>query len=378
LKQEELDYAEDLIFEYYSKNKLEKKYTDIFKNRLEKDQPLFRKYNVLKEISYASESERTERFSHKFETDTDDEQEEAALKEVMHEVIEKVYAEREKATTVPAGLNVLEKLKAFINELIPPINFAQPQLRFALVAVSIVGLAIIVWVSVDSGPKQQMANNEISDTTQNEQIADVDSVRLEKEIEQNQLAENFKRDSLAAIRLAEAEATKQDKEQELRELAKRERLSNLVAANHKTPEFEFAMVRSQTSVADELFVKAAENYNEQDYDSCILILKDLLNKESFKHSDTLNEVHFYLGNSYLTVGLKEKRKDLLELSLGSFKKVDAVYFAKEVTWYSLIANIGLGREKESKRLLENLIQLNYPENIEVFRDSVENTWGAVK
>ncbi|MCD4698863.1 MAG: hypothetical protein K8S16_21740 [Bacteroidales bacterium] len=369
LNKDELEYTEDLVFELFAGDNLDEAYYQQLKEKLDKDHSLHRKYILLKNLSNASQSAKKKRFHLAVDTEAD-EQEEAELKEVLQEVIEKVHTEREATPAEPVLDNFFIKLKAFFRDLIPPINFAQPQVKFAMVAVSIFIIAYIVWITVDPEPKEQIAYNEVSDTIQNKQFADIDSANLLKEIEHNQIAENEIKDSIKDFHIAETEASKHKEEWEIIELDKQERLSNLIAANYVTPEFEHTLLRNQTSDANDLFIRAGENYKQEDYDSCIFILNDLLTKKYFKNPDTLNEIHFYLGNSYLTKGLKEKRKDLVELSLSSFKEVDAVYFQKEVKWYSVIALLELGRNEESLKLINELIQYNYPENIGAFRDSV--------
>jgi hypothetical protein len=371
LNKDELEYTEDLVFELFAGNNLDDLYSQKLKEKFEKNNSLLRKYTLLKNLSDASQSAKEKRFQQTFDAETD-KQEEAELKEVLQEVIEKVHAEREATPAESVLDNFLIKLKAFFKDLVPPIDFAQPQVKLVMVAVSVIALAFIVWISVNPEPKEQIVYNEVSDTIQNNQIATIDSVNMPEEIEQEQLAENFEKDIDKDFQIAETEAPKDKEEWEIIELDKQEALSNLIAAHYTAPEFEANMVRSQSSTADDLFIKAAENYKEKDYDSCIFILKDLLAKKYFSTPDTLYEIHFYLGNSYLAKGIKEKRKDLIKLSLSSFKEVDAVYFQKEVKWYSVIALLELGRNEESMELINELLQYNYPGNIGAFRDSVES------
>ena len=371
LNREESDYTEDLIFELYAKRNLDKKYVQKFTDKIKKDKLLFKKFTLNKNLTEATKAGRAKRLQHKLEAETSDQNEEVELKEVLQEVIEKVHADKEATPAESVLENFLIRIKAFFKELIPPIDFGMPQVKLAMVAVSIFIIAYIVWISVDPEPKEQMADNVVSDTLKNEQIAVIDSANMPEEIEQKQLAENEMKDSVKDFQIAETEAPKHKEEWEIIELDKQERMSNLIAANYETPEFDYTLLRNQTSDANDLFISAADNYNEKDYDNCILILNDLLNRKAFKTDDILNEIHFYLGNCYLTKGLKEKRKDLLELSLGSFKEVDAVYFQKEVKWYSVIALLELGRNEKSLKLIEELMQYNYPGNIGVFRDSVK-------
>ena len=71
------------------------------------------------------------------------------------------------------------------------------------------------------------------------------------------------------------------------------RIGLLVSENYEPyPKFDYTILRAQTSDATDSFILAADFYNLKNYDSCILILNDLINRKPFSNVDTLKEIYF--------------------------------------------------------------------------------------
>lgn len=322
LNEEEMIYTEDLVFDLYASNNLDETYSIKLKEKFDSDKSLFRKHNLLQNINEASQTEKEKRFQQTFDTESE-KQEEEELKEVLGEVIEKVHAEKEKSTADSGFENIFAKLQALFKELIPPINFAQPRLQLAMVAVSVVLLFVVVWWSVNPTKKDLLADN----------------IRQEK-------------------------------------------ISGFIASNFEpSPDVNFNDIVSrnltdtitQPTEFDTLKI-AVERYNNQDYSGCKYLLEYLTERNSFQHPQTISMINFYLGNCYLVNGLNHENEEQLNLSINSFQLIsEGTRYYLPSLWYLSFAQAKVGNEKEALRLLNYLLQENSykPGEVQTFRDSLE-------
>jgi hypothetical protein len=377
LNQEELEYTEDLIFELYTINKLEEQYHKQFKNNISKDDSLRKKYSLFRIIEEASGSLKNEKQRLMLNSDVPEKEkkEEEQLEKILQEVIEKVHAEKEAPAAVNPWIeNLTERLNSFFNSLIPQINFNQPQVKLAMVFASVVLLAVIVWVSVDPGKGLMTADNFNKDSLNINQIAKIDTTEIKKpDLNiQGQEAADLDNRKLMAYQ----DSVSRQKEFERKELGKQQRTEKLLLAYAEpVPRFKYVLTRSLTSTATDLFILAANKYNEKDYDSCILILSDLISKKSFNNRDTISKINFFLGNCYFAKGFQLNSENYLKKSLHSFKKIDSqTDYYIPAKRYQAFALMKMNKRSEAIPLLDSIIKANYGniEQTKMIRDSLQD------
>lgn len=394
LGREEKEYTEDLIFELFAKNQLEEKYAETFSNLMTSDKSLHKRYYILKNLVNPRPAEDEK--SRTLTAEKTEEQEEEELKSVLLEVLEQAHA-GEKAPS--PGL--LDQLKSFFGRLLEPFIIIQPQqnarlspayvlrpqVKVALALTSMAGLAVIIWFSIAKKPEILTAENTVTDTTLNQQIIGIDSSRQEPgpaiielidpgKLLEEQMAQNDQKGKEEVIRINETEPPQLAQNTEVTE-EQEDVFNGLLATMYTPPGFEYNLARGEISDAAELFVRAADLYNGEygpkDYYGSIAIFRKLMDDNAFSNPDTLNEIYYFLGNSYLAIGIDTGNRELLQKALtefGSIVKDNKYYLPSK--WYAAMAYLKLGNAPESFRLCDSLVQVNYSRMgaVEMMRDSL--------
>ena len=365
LSKDELEYAEDLIIELYGIGKLEVKFANRFKEILNTNKMLSRKFHLLRNLNEANESARMNQVSRLIASENagSEQEEEAQLSKILHEVIEKVHSEKD-ASPVNSKFQVfLLQINEFFNNLIANLLPAQPQFRMALVFASVVIIAGIVWVSVKPEDNKLISNNSGKDTTKDNKLNQADTnqikpIELKPEINKPQYAHA---DSVRNKLLIKDQVAQIQKADKMRDSASRELDMALLAFADEIPtSIEYIELRSESSSANDLFINAAEKYNNRDYDSCALILSSLLKRNEFKSIDTLSEINFYLGIISMKKGFSEPSRKSLKQALQFYIKVDknSPYF-NDSQWYRALLEIKLGNRTKGIHILNSLPENNY-------------------
>jgi hypothetical protein len=375
--QEELEYTEDLIFELYSGNKLDEKYIQLLKIKIANDRPLQKRYLLFSNLMVSNDikSRKKSTLHIASQLPENEKKEEEELEKVLQEVIEKVHKENQPIVAESDKVNILLKLKTFFDDLISQMTFHQPQLRPILAVASLALIIFVVWTSVRPGMREMTADHLTPGASNNKQIARQNSeVESQKKITDK---DNLTNDNSSAKSISENAKIiiKSHKRTASPKLTKQDNFEGLLAANYAPPtSFDYTILRSgESSNANDLFILAADKYNERDYDSCIIILQNVLSRNYFRSSDTLGEIHFFLGNCFLQKGMSKNNSKQIELSVRSFELVDRQnqHYAPS-KWYEALAQIKLGNVAEGLRLLDLLTQINYigSGNVIMIRDSL--------
>lgn len=332
LSSEETEYAEDLIIDFFAKNDLDQKYLPQLEKKLKIDKLFFKKFTLILNLNDAVELDKKRKLNSVSEPIGDDLEEEKHLAEVLEKVIDKVHNESEKSLVHHNIQNIFKSIQNFLKELIPSIEFDTPQVKFAMIAVAIIVLGIIV-VNVNTSDEPDQLS----------------AVKLNNS-ESLQYGSNIVSDS----------SNLEDNNESL-ELSKRQKLENLIAANYSpSPRFSYSFTRSIYSSSIDKLILGAQYYNDENYDSCLLVLNDLLQNQSFKNVDTLSMIHFYMGNSLLTQAINMENEIYLIKSIESFNKIDpGTDYYNPSRWYLAFAYLEQGNENESIQLFDTLIQINY-------------------
>jgi len=273
----------------------------------------------------------------------------------------------------------LDNLRAgsmkFFEEVVSIIRTRQQQVRLITVMASFLLLAMIAWFFL---PSRTDHGNEFANA-KDSSIMKEDKMKVQTH--QDSIAyDNEKISGEIKPRVQMSE------NKELRSPGKRsqrEKISDLLAANYSAPQFDQTFVRGgeTTSASDSLF-EAAEIYNDailkddvKQFDQCIRILSDLLKKKSFSDATTISEISFYLGNSYLSKGIKENDQGLINYSLRSFEGVhhNSNLFISS-RYFSAVAFASADNVRESIRILDSLMQVHYYNHgkVKELRDSLNN------
>lgn len=365
LSKDELEYAEDLIIELYGSGKLEVKFANRFKESLNTNKMLSRKFHLLRNLNEANKSERMNQVSRLIASENagSEQEEEAQLAEILHEVIEKVHSEIE-APLVNSKFQVfLLQIHEFFNKLIASLLPAQPQFRMALVFASVVIVAGIVWFSVKPGDNKMISRNSGNDTTLNNHLNQADTnqikpIELKPEINKPQYAHA---DSVRNKVLLKEQVAQIQKTDKMPDSASKELDMALLAYADEIPtSIEYIELRSESSSANDLFINAAEKYNNNDYDGCALILSSLLKRNEFNSIDTLSEINFYLGIISMKKGFSEPSRKSLKQAIHFYCKVDksSTYF-NDAQWYRALSEIKLGNRTKGMHILNSLPENNY-------------------
>jgi hypothetical protein len=355
LNRDESDYTEDLIFELFAENKLEEGYMQIFREKIKNDDSLLKKYSLSKDLLEAAKTIRSREMQQQTQTDPDDEKEEAQLKGVLEEVIEKVDTEKEASPVKDAVERFIGTVRNYFQEFISSVQFNKQSVRLVMVVGSIAIIAGFAWLLLKPGETVMVADNKIKQPGKTNQP------------------------------VAGETSPKQGLVKDMKEIVT-QKLNDLVVSTieHAT-RFDYASTRGESTPAADSFMLAADKYNEyndpsgkyriKEIDNCIIILNDLLTRNSFTDPDTISEISFFLGNCYLIKGIKSNSYKYLKLSLQSFSRIDKqnqYYLSSK--WYSVFAYAKMGQTAESLRLCDTLMKVPYLPNyqdVKRMRDSIQ-------
>ena len=378
LNRDELEYAEDLVIELYGRGKLEEKFAIQFKDALNTNKLLSGKFHLLRNLSEANEYARMSQMSRLLasENNESEQEEEAQLAKILQEVIAKVHTEEETARVKSKIQIAISKIKNFIIDSIPSVIPDQPRLRTALAFASIIIIAGVVWVSIRPGDNQLISRNSGNDSIRKYPLVQTDSNQLiETEVkhEINKPAYAYT-DSARNKRLPKNLLAQQQKMDVTRDSVAMELDMALLAYADEIPSgIEYIELRSESSSANDLFIIAAEKYNNKDYDGCALILNGLLKSNEFKSIDTLSEINYYLGIISMKNGFAPTNRKSLKQAIRFYAKVDksSPYF-NDSQWYSALSEIKLGNKTKGIQILNSL-----PENNSQRADDVKLVKGKL-
>jgi hypothetical protein len=384
---EEREYSEDLVLELMARGELDEEFAMKCREWVKGDRRLGRKLYLYKNLQDSAHHRKEERAKQAASQGVTDEQEEEDLRVVLEQVLEKAHAEEESETSPAWTDSMAARTKSFLHSLIAPLFVLQPQddrqlapayvfkprVKMALVLVSLTGFfTYATWYTIIKVPQKFTADKikeikktgsglDKADTTKALQEPDIFNVEEQKVIPQDFIAQN------------EQNAPFEDKvkrSEPLPELAQTESEKEdsriLLASMYAPPEFEYLLSRGEISDAARLFILAADKYNgeyvRQDYDSCIIILNNLLEQNAFGDKDTINEMQYFLGHSYMALGIKQNSESYLLEALRSFGKIDRKdrYYddAKE---YSLLVNTILGQPESGLEINNFPDKMNFLE-----------------
>jgi hypothetical protein len=379
LTRDEFHYAEDLIFESYSRNLLDDRNTQKFRENIEKDKLLNKKYELSRNLMNSSRSKfngSSALFSES--EDNEGENEEDQLKSILPEVFEKVRSEEAKQTFEERTSQLLHQIRIYFSEFLDSFILKQPNLKLAMVMVSVTVVAIVLWITnypPEYGVERNrhLANSDNKENTlakTGKVISPVIGMNTNKIPEVS--SPSRVKTELDQTHYYSAEGVD---EQKLSERIKRAALSRLAKSFFIAfGSFEVAMTRGENNSAMDSLIDASRMYNMKAYDSCIIYLNNLMSNKSFEDPEIFNEMNFYLGNCYLSKAFKFNSGKYSELALRSFEKIDAksIYF-NDSKWYSALVLIKMGKEAMGINILDTLLILSSERAAEVklLRNQVE-------
>lgn len=407
LNQEEREYTEDLVFELFAKNELNEEHADHIRRLIRDDKKLQKRYYILKNLVNPVKSSDSPSRRLKAESEKTEEQEEEELKLVLEEVLEQAHA-TEGSPAMDRLTSIISGITNFFNLLIrpfvvlkpqgddrqlAPVYVLRPQVKVAFAMASLAGLAVIVWFALTPRSGGVLtADNALQDTTGTMEnlLPDTGNVKITPteirqsdpgNILQEQLAKSDQSSKEGVIRVGEIEMPQLAKQNEAEETSIAGAFDGLLASLYEPPDFNYNLARGEIPDAVEQFVSAADRFNgmkdgqrvERDFDASIAILTGLIERKAFRDQDTIDQLRFYLGSSYLATGMKEGNKEMIERSLDEFSQIqEASSYADDRAWYSALACLKLGRLEESLNYCNILIQNNSREFIDAhsLRDSI--------
>ncbi len=365
----ELEYTEDLLIEFSIAGKLDENLKVKFNEALSANKSLLRKYNLLGDLHKSAETAKTRNANLLTEVESaeSEKEEEEALSKILQEVIEKVHAEETSREAKTATDNPLSRMDEYLRSFTPAIIAGQPRYRLALVFASILIIAGIVWVSIRPEQKEPMAVHSTRDSILNDSTQKNDTVIFNQK--QDEKPEIALVDSLPEKHYPVNQLAQQTRPDSKQDSILKALDSELLAYAGDIPtEIEYMQLRSESSAATDLYIKAADKFGNHDYDSCAIIFTGLLRSNAFTSGDTLNEINYYLGIIYMTKGFNKPRQNMLKAALNHFGKVGtgSPYY-NDSKWYSALSEIRLGNRSKGKMILDSLIQNNYLRSGEVMK-----------
>jgi hypothetical protein len=343
LNQDELFYTEEYLMESYCGEKLEEPYHQMFREKIFADKALDKKYLLFLNLNVSKQAKIAGNSLEYTDKTEDEDIEEEQLKSVLKEVFEKAHSEKETTGQLTQINRIIQLVKDFFEELISSFQLNQPQFRLVVAIASVTILIGLGWVIFRPAEKKFIAENAVKPSpSPNDPLINLPNP-TEKEA------------------------------QMIRENAE-EKIKDLIASFFEhAAGFEYSVNRGETTSATDTFILAAELYNEKRYDSCMILLNELLSRNELKDPDTLNEINFFLGNCHLILGRKQNSKKQMRLAIHSFEKIDSQsqYFLSS-KWYSVFAYATLGNIAESSRILDSLAHVHYTRHGKVIalRDSI--------
>jgi hypothetical protein len=346
LTRDESDYTEDLVFEQFSENRLDAGYAEIFREKVKNDKSLSTKYSLSKQLTEAAKLIRHQGTRQLTENNPADEKEEAELKVILEEVIGKVHAEKEVNPIRDIVENFINLIKRIRQEFRQQVQFNQPRVRLVMVLGSLAIIAGFAWLFLKPGDTIMVADNKLK----HRGITNQQVVTEKPDVHEDASS--------------------------LKELVQKKLNALVTSAFEHATRFDYALPRGgETTSAEDSFILAADKYNNKKFDTCIVILNDLLKSRSFTDPDTMSEINFYLGNCYLVKGINQNRETLLKKSLQSFQRIiPQNKYYNQAKWYSIFAYAKMGQAQESLRLCDTLMKIRYLLNyreVKRMRDSIQ-------
>lgn len=342
LDHEEAEYAEDLVIGQYLAEMPDENLRRIFRARMDADPGLAERVRIHENLSLSAEHMRELRTQRAKAAESNNEQEEEQLREILHEVVRKVEAEKESAVAASVAGRLRAAWQALSGWLNPDASPAMTRVRLAIVISSFALIIVTGWWLFRPGEPMPMATQSPppAGTGQNAGGDQTGQSQATATLDENT------RDRLIRLIVNAAEFEKI---------------------------FDYTLMRGGTiTPAEQAYIKAANHYNIREYDSCALILKDLLKKKVFTDRDTLSDLWFYLGNCYLIRGMRQNNLKWISLSLQSFDSVHrSSYFYKPSRYYSVFAAAKLGDPVLSLQILDTLAMQTYGRQgkVKMLRDS---------
>jgi hypothetical protein len=382
LTSDEVEYTEDLIIELVATGKLTEKYVTPFQDAVAGDTMLNRKFHLLRDLIETRENIKNKQVSllSNSENSVLDEKEEEDLAKILKESIEKVHAEHEAGQVKARTENLVLRLNNYFRELIPTIPIHQPQLRAALVFASVVLVAVVVWLSIRPEHKPLISGNSKQDTTINKRYIKSDSSKLKTIKAPNTVPPEIRNPQYASVDSSKNSNLKKDQLPNSRHKIQNFKTTipsntqDLLAYVDLPEDFEVYQTRSGSSTdIDDAYIDAAQKYNDGLYEGCISGLNRLLDGKYFSNADTLNEIFYYLGNSYMAKALKKSDSKMFKLSLESYSKIDpSSSYYNDACWFSAWALLKTGKKRECISILDSLLKKGFQKSGKVkrLRDSL--------
>jgi hypothetical protein len=345
LDREELEYSEDLAIESHIRNQLDSSHAPRFRAKLSEDPALEKKHSLHKTLMGSARNSREKRVHRLASSGSSDEQEEEQLREILQEVIRKAEAEKEVALGMAWVQNFRFRLTGFMEGAGLWIGLHRAQVKLVLVIASVALVIGFSWMlfwpggenlMVETAPKQPLQPNQ---SEVSEPVHETGATVIIKE----EAAEKIKK---MIISMFEPEKS-----------------------------FTNSPLRGEeTTPAGDAFILAADQYNLQQYDTCIRILKELTDKKAFRDRDSISQIYYYLGNCYLIKGMKQNNAKLINLSLQSFDSIDRQsYYFKPAWWCRVFAFAKIGSPETSAKYLDSLVIGKYGRygKVKALRDSIQ-------
>lgn len=363
LSGDELLYAEDLVIELITTDKLDEKFVFLFESNLNTNKLLARKYSLLRNLGISHEASKHIQPALLTDQKNAEAEEEEQLSRVLQEVIEKVNAEKAAGELNFKTANAVTKIKAFFAKLVPSFIPDQPQLRAAMAFASVILIAVIVWITVTPDKNNLISVRNDPDTVQNIPAIKNDSTLIKS----NDIPAPPQKPEIASVdsrkdnsSTQEQTAAKQNAGSLQDSAAKALDMTLLAYADDIPAGIEYLELRSASTDAQDLFIAAAGKYETKEYDTCARILKSLLKSNAFSSPDTFSEINYYLGVIYMTKGFRKANSKMLNLALQAFGKVHpaSVYY-DDSRWYSALIEIKTGRKTKGKSILDSLLNSTF-------------------
>lgn len=360
LDAEAMDYAEDLVIEYYALHSLDKEYSAKFREMLASNPELRRKYHLLQGLHEAQHRE-SEAVKRMFQAENPElqKQEEAQLEVILKEALQKVHTEEEMKEGAPVSGEVADKLKVIFANLSRSVVQMQPQVRYILVAASLVVVIGMLWLIRPPRTGTQIAHQTTIDTLDTRKDTLKNEILPQNFIQDPDRnlasADSLKKSSMHDINLAQDnQVHKPDSAAVINE-------DELLAYAEGVPsEMDYMLMRSEGSLAGNLFIEAAKNYNNKDYEVCISKLSTLISSHLVHDADTLNTIHYYLGLSYFAKGFRLNNTGILKHALASLKSVTPVSpNYNDARWFEALVYARLSKKATAVKTLDSLLADGY-------------------
>jgi hypothetical protein len=326
----------------YAHNQLEQRHAREFRSKIDNQPALHRKYLLHLNLSASTRHSREQRVHRLAAAGSVDEQEEEQLREILREVIRKTEAEKEASAPDALVDKVRMKLTGFLEQVDQWIGLHRGQIRLATALATVAIIFGFAWLVFSPGEQDHVANKP---------------------------APPAKNDRM----VAEAKTPGQEEPGVMGDKAKERIIKFIVSQFEFEKIFSTYVMRGEEPTATGVaYTKASDYYNIRQYDSCAVILKDLLKRKAITDRDSISEMYFYLGNCYLIKGVRQNNPKMTGLALQAFDSVGRQsYFYKPSRFYSVFARAKLGDPETSLKILDTLAMQTYGRQgkVRMMRDS---------